>query len=71
MVKCGRMGCAFRGRPKELDGVVDITRFQIEFLHRDAKQDTGLEDWRSTVSFGYNASLTAVNVARKIGDKIQ
>lgn len=51
------------------------SRFQIEFLFRDAKQNTGLEDWQSTdadrLSFGYNASLTAVNVARKIGDDIQ
>lgn len=51
------------------------SRFQIEFLYRDAKQNTGLEDWQSTdadrLSFGYNASLTAVNVARKIGDEIQ
>lgn len=51
------------------------SRFQIEFLYRDAKQNTGLEDWQSTdadrLSFGYNASLSAVNVARKIGDEIQ
>lgn len=51
------------------------SRFQIEFLYRDGKQNTGLEDWQSTdadrLSFGYNASLTAVNVARKIGDEIQ
>lgn len=51
------------------------SRFQIEFLYRDAKQNTGLEDWQSTdadrLSFGYNASLTAVNVARKLGNEIQ
>ena len=51
------------------------SRFQIEFLYRDAKQNTGLEDWQTTdadrLSFGYNASLTAVNVAREIGDEIQ
>lgn len=51
------------------------SRFQIEFLFRDAKQNTGLDDWQSTdadrLSFGYNASLTAVNVARKIADEIQ
>lgn len=51
------------------------SRFQIEFLFRDAKQNTGLEDWQSTtaesLSFGYNASLTAVNIAREIGDKMQ
>lgn len=49
-------------------------RFQIEFLFRDAKQNTGLEDWQSTdtdrLSFGYNASLTAVNVAREMSNKI-
>lgn len=51
------------------------SRFQIEFLFRDAKQNTGLEDWQSTdadrLSFGYNASLTAVNVAREVAAKIQ
>lgn len=50
------------------------SRFQIEFLFRDAKQNTGLEDWQSTdadrLSFGYNASLSAVNVARETADRI-
>ena len=50
-------------------------RFQIEFLYRDAKQNTGLEDWQSTdadrLSFGYNASLTAVNVAKEVAKQIQ
>ncbi|MDE5871696.1 MAG: hypothetical protein K2H22_07130 [Muribaculaceae bacterium] len=48
------------------------SRFQIEFIYRDAKQNTGLEHWQSTdadrLSFGYNASLSAVNVAREISD---
>lgn len=51
------------------------SRFQIEFLFRDAKQNTGLEHWQSTdsdrLSFGYNASLTAVNVAREAAKEIQ
>lgn len=51
------------------------SRFQIEFLFRDAKQNTGLTDWQSTdtdrLSFGYNASLSAVNVAREVADAIQ
>lgn len=51
------------------------SRFQIEFLYRDAKQNTGLEDWQSIdadrLNFGYNASLTAVNIAREVADKIQ
>lgn len=51
------------------------SRFQIEFLFRDAKQNTGLEDWQSTdadrLAFGYNASLSAVNVAREVGVRIQ
>lgn len=51
------------------------SRFQIEFLFRDAKQNTGLEDWQSTtaqsLSFGYIASLTAVNIAGEIGDRMQ
>ena len=50
------------------------SRFQIEFIYRDAKQNTGLEHWQSTdadrLSFGYNASLSAVNVAREISDRI-
>lgn len=50
------------------------SRFQIEFLFRDAKQNTGLGHWQSTdadrLSFGYNASLSAVNVARETADKI-
>lgn len=50
------------------------SRFQIEFIYRDAKQNTGLEHWQSTdadrLSFGYNASLTAVNVAREVAGKI-
>ena len=50
------------------------SRFQIEFLYRDAKQNTGLEHWQSTdsdrLSFGYNASLSAVNVAREVSDWI-
>lgn len=50
------------------------SRFQIEFLFRDVKQNTGLEDWQSTdsdrLSFGYNASLSAVNVARELAKEI-
>ena len=50
------------------------SRFQIEFLYRDAKQNTGLEHWQSTdsdrLSFGYNASLSAVNVAMEISHRI-
>ncbi|MCB9230093.1 MAG: transposase [Bacteroidia bacterium] len=44
------------------------TRFQIEFLFRDAKQHTGLEDCQSrdkqALDFHFNASLTAVNIAK-------
>lgn len=50
------------------------SRFQIEFIFRDGKQNTGLQDWQSTdidrLSFGYNISLTAVNVARETAKKI-
>ena len=46
----------------------------VEFIYRDAKQNTGLEHWQSTdadrLSFGYNASLSAVNVAREMSDRI-
>lgn len=51
------------------------SRFQIEFLFRDAKQNTGLEHWQSTDSdrlvFGYNASLSSVNAAREVAREIQ
>lgn len=43
-------------------------RFQIEFIFRDAKQNTGLCDCQSTnqdsLNFHFNASLTALNCAR-------
>lgn len=45
------------------------TRFQIEFLLRDAKQVTGLTHCQSrkkeSIEFALNMSLTAVNVARE------
>lgn len=44
------------------------TRFQIEFLLRDAKQFTGLTNCQSrkkeSLEFHFNMSLTAINVAR-------
>lgn len=44
------------------------SRFQIEFLFRDAKQFTGLTDCQSrnkeTLEFHFNAALTATNLAR-------
>jgi len=44
------------------------TRFQIEFLYRDAKQFTGLNDCQARsenkLNFHFNASLTAVNIAK-------
>jgi hypothetical protein len=43
-------------------------RFQIEFLFRDAKQHTGFEHCQSrskkALDFHFNASLTAVNIAK-------
>ncbi len=43
-------------------------RFQIEFLYRDAKQHTGLNDCqarsRKKLNFHFNASLTAINIAK-------
>ena len=51
------------------------SRYRIEFLYRDAKQNTDLEYWQSTdsdrLSFGFNAYLSAVNVARETSDKIR
>lgn len=52
--------------------VIDIyhTRFQMEFGFRDAKQFTGLENSQSRsvnkLDFHFNASLTAVNIAKVI-----
>ena len=44
------------------------TRFQLEFIFRDAKQFTGLTHCQArnkeALSFAFNASLTSVNVAR-------
>lgn len=43
-------------------------RFQIEFLYRDAKQFTGLNNCearsRNKLNFHWNMSLTAVNLAK-------
>lgn len=43
-------------------------RFQIEFLYRDAKQFTGLNDCearsRKKLDFHWNMSLTAINIAK-------
>ncbi len=43
-------------------------RFQIEFLFRDAKQVTGLEDCQARdlakLKFHFNACLTALNLAK-------
>lgn len=45
-------------------------RFQIEFLYRDAKQYTGLEQCQSRkkkrLDFHFNASLTAVSLAKAV-----
>ncbi len=44
------------------------SRFQIEFLYRDAKQHTGLNDCqarsKNKLDFHFNASLTTVNLAK-------
>ena len=44
------------------------SRFQIEFLYRDAKQHTGLEDTQSrnkkALEYHFNMSLTAVSIAK-------
>jgi hypothetical protein len=46
------------------------SRFQIEFLHRDAKEHTGLEHCQSRneerMNFHHNLSLTAVSVAKAV-----
>ena len=46
------------------------TRFQIEFCYRDGKQYTGLCDCQARdfdkLDFAFNASLTAVNVAKVV-----
>jgi hypothetical protein len=44
------------------------SRFQIEFLYRDAKQHTGLNDCQARsenkLNFHFNASLSAINLAK-------
>jgi len=46
------------------------SRFQIEFLYRDAKQHTGLNDCQARsenkLHFQFNASLTSINIAKAI-----
>ncbi len=46
------------------------SRFQIEFLYRDAKQHTGLEDTQSrhpkALEYHFNMALTAVSVAKVV-----
>ena len=50
--------------------IIDIyrTRFQIEYLYRDAKQFTGLTHCQSrkkeSLDFAFNMSLSSINVAR-------
>ena len=54
----------------EAEEILEIyqTRFQIEFLYRDAKQYTGLTHCQARnkekLDFHFNASLTAVNLAK-------
>jgi hypothetical protein len=44
------------------------SRFQIEFLYRDAKQSTGLNDSQARsenkLNFHFNAALTTINIAK-------
>lgn len=44
------------------------SRFQIEFLYRDAKQSTGLNDSQARsenkLNFQFNAALTTINIAK-------
>jgi len=44
------------------------SRFQIEFLYRDAKQHTGLNDSQARsenkLHFHFNAALTVINIAK-------
>ncbi len=52
-----------------------VARFQIEFIFRDAKGFTGLNDFQTRekcrINFHINASLTALNVAKLQDDKMQ
>jgi len=55
-----------------MEGIKVVTyyrsRFQIEFLYRDAKQHCGLEDCqarsKNKLNFHFNTALTAVNLAK-------
>ena len=56
----------------KMDGMKIVSyyrsRFQIEFLYRDAKQHCGLEDCqarsKNKLDFHFNAALTTVNIAK-------
>ena len=56
----------------KMDGIKIVSyyrsRFQIEFLYRDAKQHCGLEDCqarsKNKLHFHFNAALTTVNLAK-------
>jgi len=56
----------------KMDGMKIVSyyrsRFQIEFLYRDAKQYCGLEDCqarsKNKLNFHFNAALTAINLAK-------
>lgn len=71
--KPGKTGCVvFFSTDVELDAELILTyykaRFQIEFIFRDAKQFTGLCDAQTRdpkkLDFHFNASLTALNLAK-------
>jgi hypothetical protein len=68
---------SFYSKKSVVDGVVDLdlhldeyykSRFQIEFIFRDAKQFTGLCDCQSrqqkALDFHFNTSLAALNIAK-------
>jgi hypothetical protein len=50
------------------------TRFQIEFLFRDAKQNTGLTNCQSRkkekLDFSFNASLSSINLSKALANEL-
>lgn len=67
---CKLYFCTDVSMPAEEIALYYQSRFQIEFLYRDGKQHTGLNDSQARsenkLNFQFNASLTSINIARII-----
>jgi len=72
LIDCKKSYLLFFSTDIELDALEILkyykTRFQIEFVYRDGKQHTGLNDCQAgsenKLHFHFNTSLTAINIAK-------